>query len=385
VRLLVCTDYIYVRDFDGMVSTDRAFARFLDGVGQDLELVVIGRLQPEQGRSRYPLSPAVEFIPLPYYESLAEPARVLPATIRSLRILWRALTNVDAVWAIGPTPLSITLALLASARRRLLFIGARQDLPQYARSRHPDRRSIHLAADVLEAANRALARHHAVVVVGDDLSRRYRSARRKLELTASLISMDDLSDADEALARSYAGEIRVLSVGRLETEKNPLLLADILRELRAQDPRYRLIVCGEGLLEAPLRSRLAELGLAEHADLLGYIPFDAGLLDVYRTSHVFLHVSWTEGLPQVLFEAYACGVPVVATDTGGVAAAAAGSALVIPPGDAGVAATAVARLVNDTPLRSQLVQAGLRRARAHTYEAERSRLVRFLVSAGQSW
>jgi glycosyltransferase involved in cell wall biosynthesis len=223
-----------------------------------------------------------------------------------------------------------------------------------------------------------------VVVVGDDLSRRYRSARHKLELTASLISSDDLSDLDEASARSYSGEIRLLSVGRLEAEKNPLLLADILRELRAQEPRYRLVVCGEGLLEPALRSRLKDFGLAEHADLLGYIPFDAGLLDVYRTSHVFLHVSWTEGLPQVLFEAWASAVPVVATDTGGVAAAAAGSALLIRPGDAKVAADAVARLANDPTLRAKLVRAGLRQARAHTYESERSRLVRFLTSAGQS-
>src|SRR5262249_54859450 len=56
-------------------------------------------------------------------------------------------------------------------------------------------------------------------------------------------------------------------------------------------------------------------------ELLGYVPLDDGLLDVYRTSHVFLHVSWTEGLPQVLFEASAAGTPVVATDTGGVGAA----------------------------------------------------------------
>jgi glycosyltransferase involved in cell wall biosynthesis len=384
VRLLVCTDHVYVRERDGTVSTDRAFARFLDGLSQGLELVVIGRLQPREARSRYPLSRAVEFIPLPYYESLAEPARALGATIRSLRILWRALSDVDAVWAIGPTPLSIALALLARARRRPLFIGVRQDLPRYARSRHPNRRSIHLAADALEAANRALARRHAVVVVGDDLSRRYRSARHKLDLTASLISSDDLSDLDQASARSYRGEIRLLSVGRLEAEKNPLLLADILRELRAQEPRYRLVVCGEGVLEPALRSRLKDLGLADHADLLGYIPFDAGLLDVYRTSHVFLHVSWTEGLPQVLFEAWACAVPVVATDTGGVAAAAAGSALLIRPGDAKVAADAVARLANDPTLRAKLVHAGLRQARAHTYESERSRLIRFLTSAGQS-
>jgi glycosyltransferase involved in cell wall biosynthesis len=382
VRLLVYTDYVYVRDADGTVWADRAFARFLDGVAREIDVVVTGRLRPEAGRARYAITAASDFVPLPYYESLARPSRIVPQTARSLRIFWRALGRVDAVWVLGPTPLTIALACLAIARRRRLFLGVRQDLPQYARARHPGRRSIHVAADVLEATNRALARRHPIVVVGNELGRRYRSAPRRLELAVSLVSDKDIVDLDQALARSYDGEITVLSVGRLETEKNPLLLADALRRLRARDPRYRLVVCGEGPLERALRARLAELDLTEYAELLGYVAFDGGLLDVYRSSHVFLHVSWTEGLPQVLFEAYASGLPVVATDTGGVAAAAEGSALLVPPGDDAAAADAVARLVNDAAVRRRLMTAGLERAKAHTYEFEQERLVRFLTSNG---
>lgn len=382
MRLLVYTDYVYVRDADGNVWADRAFARFLDGIAKEIDVVIIGRLRPDQGRSHYALQAPSAFIPLPYYESLVQPSRTLPAAARSLRIFWRALADVDSVWVLGPTPLTTALAFLARVRGRRLFLGVRQDLPRYARSRHPRRRSIHVAADFLEATNRALARRNPIVVVGDELGRRYRSAPRRLELAVSLVSSKDVVDADEALARPYDGEIRVLSVGRLETEKNPLLLADVLGLLRARDPRYRLVICGEGPLEAALSDRLAERGLAEHAELLGYIPFDAGLLDVYRSSHIFLHASWTEGLPQVLFEAYASGLPVVATDTGGVAAAAKGCALLVRPGDAAAAADAVERLTTDAALRQRLVTAGLERASAHTYAAEQARLIRFLTSGG---
>ena len=62
------------------------------------------------------------------------------------------------------------------------------------------------------------------------------------------------------------------------------------------------------------------------------MPVDDGLMDVYRTADVFLHVSWTEGLPQVLFEAWAAGVPVVATAVGGVPAAAGDAAVLIAAG-----------------------------------------------------
>jgi hypothetical protein len=217
MRLLVYTDYVYVRDVDGNVWADRAFARFLDDIAKAIDVVIIGRLRPDPGRSHYRLRAPSAFIPLPYYESLVQPSRTLPAAARSLRIFWRALADVDSVWVLGPTPLTIALALLARVRGRRLFLGVRQDLPQYARSRHPGRRSIHVAADLLEATNRALARRHPIVVVGDELGRRYRSAPRRLELTVSLVSSRDVLDAEQALARPYDGEIRVLSVGRLET------------------------------------------------------------------------------------------------------------------------------------------------------------------------
>jgi glycosyltransferase involved in cell wall biosynthesis len=378
VRLLVYTYYVYRRDVDGTVSADRAFARFLDGVAGEIEVVVIGRLRPDSGRDHYTLGAIAAFVPLPHYVSLARPWSAMPAMVRSLRIFWRALDDVDAVWTLGPTPLTLAFALLARARGRRLFLGVRQDLPRYARSRHPGHRWIHLAADALDAASRAVARHHAVVVVGSDLSHRYRASPRRHELAVSLVRAEDVVRTEQALARAYDREVRVLSVGRLETEKNPLLLAEVLLRLRARDARYRLLVCGEGPLEAALRARLTALELADHADLLGYVPLGRGLLDIYRSSHVFLHVSWTEGLPQVLFEAYASGLPVVATDTGGVAAAAEGSALLVPPGDPAAAADAVARLATERALRERLIRAGLDRARAFTSEAEQAQLVRFL-------
>ena len=167
----------------------------------------------------------------------------------------------------------------------------------------------------------------------------------------------------------------MLSVGRLETEKNPLLLADILAELGAG---YRLQIVGEGPLEADLRARLEELGVADRAELLGYVPLDGGLMDRYRAADLFLHVSWTEGLPQVLLEAFAARAPVVATDVGGVGAVAGGAALLIEPGDARAAADAIRRLMGDSALRSELVAAGVERARSRTADEELRRIVRYI-------
>ncbi len=112
------------------------------------------------------------------------------------------------------------------------------------------------------------------------------------------------------------------------------------------------------------------------------MPFGEPLAELYRDSHVLLHVSWTEGLPQVLLEGFAAATPVVATDVGGVGGAVAGAALLVPPGDAEAAAEAVRSVVDDPALRERLREAAHRYALAHTAEAETLAVAEFLRRGG---
>jgi len=381
LRLAVYTDYVYRRD-GRAVYADRAFALFVSRLGEELEhLTLLGRVDPRPGRSHYELPAHTEFVPLPYYSTLARPFSAAPAMLRSLGVFWRTLGGVDAVWLLGPSPLTIVFAMLAGLRGRRVVLGVRQDLPRYARSRHPGRWSILAAAVLLESVNRLIARWASAIVVGPDLARHYRRAARLLTLSVSLVRAEDILSEHAALGRSYEGELRVLSVGRLEAEKNPLLLVDVLARLNAADPRWRLVVCGEGPMEPQLRASLRAAGLEDRADVRGYVPIEDGLRDLYLESHLFLHVSWTEGLPQVLFEAFAAGLPTVATAVGGVADASGDSALLVPPGNPEAAATSLERLAREPGLRSELVVSALERARWHTLDAECSRVHRFIADS----
>jgi glycosyltransferase involved in cell wall biosynthesis len=201
-----------------------------------------------------------------------------------------------------------------------------------------------------------------------------------LDATVSLITTADVKAGADAARRSYDGEVlTLLTVGRLDPEKNPLLLAEVLALLRERDPRWRLVVCGEGDLAGALRARLERMGLSNHFELRGYVPLDGGLLDLYRGSHVFLHVSNTEGLPQVLIEAYASGLPTVATAVGGVRSLADCSVLV-EPGAAAAAAAAVQGVAGDSGLRERLIAAGLNRAKGATLEVQTRRVADFLAA-----
>jgi glycosyltransferase involved in cell wall biosynthesis len=378
VRLVVYTDYLY-RERDGQVFGERAFVRFLGALARQLGgLRLLGRLDRGPGPAHYLLDDAIEFTALPHYQRLTQigpVARSVPGTIATM---WRALDDADAVLSLGPYPHAIVLALIALIRRRRLVLGVRQDFPAYVRHRHPRQRSLQLAASLLEGCWRAIALRVPVIAVGPDLAARYRRSPRVLDAAISLIRAADVEAGARAADRTYDTErLQLLTVGRIDAEKNPLLLPEVLALLREQEPRWRLIVCGEGDLVDALVARVAELGLADHCEVRGYVPLDGGLLDLYRESHAFLHVSRTEGLPQVLIEAYASGLPSVATAVGGVRALGDCSELV-PPDDAVAAAGAVQRLIDDSALRERLVAAGLARARRSTLEAQAGEVGRFI-------
>jgi glycosyltransferase involved in cell wall biosynthesis len=381
VRLAVYTDYAYHR-VGGEVFAERAFALFLARLAGAFDrLVLVGREAPVPGRARYAVGAGVELVPLPYYRRLSEPRAVLRSSIRSVSMFWRALHGVDAVWLLGPHPLAIVFVALAAVRRKRVVLGVRQDMPAYVGSRHPGRSWLRLAAAALDAVWRGLARVFPVVVVGPEIAARYGGARSLLEITVSLVDERDLVPAEVALRRSYDDGLRVISVGRLEAEKNPLLLADVLARLRQDDDRWRLTVCGEGAMQEALEDRLRELGVAERAELLGYVPFGPQLLDLYRDSHALLHVSWTEGLPQVLVEAFAIGLPVVATDVGGVAGAVGEAVRLVPAGDAGAAASELRAIATDEALREGLVRGGHEYAATRTATVEVTRVAEFLRRA----
>ena len=378
MRVAVYTDYAYARGADGIYA-ERAFALFLGSLAARVErTVIIGRLRPAGGESRYRLPGNVDFVPLPYYESLAKPAGALNGMLGSLRAFWRGIDDVEVCWLLGPHPLALAFIALARLRRRRVVLGVRQDLQAYTRTRHPGRRTLALAADLLEKAYRMCARRYPVVVVGPALRDLYGNSPRLLEIAVSLVGEDQIEAAGSAPA-ALGDPVRILSVGRIDREKNPLLMAEVLAALNADEPNgWRLVVCGEGPMADELRARLAELGVADLAVLRGYVQHGAELREAYDSSDVLLHVSWTEGLPQVILEAFAARLPVVATDVGGIGAAVGGATVLIPPG-AVEDAVAALRSVKESPeLRAGLMEAGTGYAREHSTEAEIEKLLSFM-------
>jgi glycosyltransferase involved in cell wall biosynthesis len=383
VRLGIYADLVYRADNDG-VSTDRAFILFINALADRIdELVVFGRLEPASGRAPYALSERLRFVALPHYARVTSIRSLLRSLAGARRAFADELDRIDAVWLFGPHPVALEFARLAHTRRVPVILGVRQDFPQYIAHRLPGRRWVWAipVAHLLDHAFRLLARRLPTVVIGEALGARYRhgDGADLLATGISLVSRSTVATSGAVLAKDWSGELRLLSVGRVDAEKNPLLLPDILARLRPKGT-WRLIVVGEGQLADAVAARAAELGVSDDLDLRGYVSHGDGLRDLYDTSHALLHVSHTEGVPQVLFEAQAAGLPVVATDVGGVAAALGHGerGLLVARADAAAAAEACERLRREPELRNALIRRGLEFARRESLESQLDRLVAFL-------
>lgn len=191
------------------------------------------------------------------------------------------------------------------------------------------------------------------VVTVSDYNRRHLAAFADPERIVRIYNGLDL-DRFAPNGASAAEPPLVLAVGRLIEKKG---LADLVRAcalLRARGLVFRCSIVGKGTLERELRALVRELRLDGIVELAGPQPRDR-LLELYRRASVFAAPCVVgsdgnrDGLPTVLPEAMALGVPVVSTDVTGIPELVehGRTGIVVPQHDPSALADAVARLLED--------------------------------------
>jgi glycosyltransferase involved in cell wall biosynthesis len=165
------------------------------------------------------------------------------------------------------------------------------------------------------------------------------------------------------------GELTVLYAGRLAREKGLDLLAESFLAARRQDPRLHLVLAGGGPEEAPLRERLGE-----HATFLGW-QTGVDLARTYASADAFLFASRTDTFGQVILEAQASGLPVVAAREGGpVSLIDSGETGLLTAPDPEALAGALLSLVNQPLLADRIRRGALASVATRTWDAALERL-----------
>jgi glycosyltransferase involved in cell wall biosynthesis len=159
---------------------------------------------------------------------------------------------------------------------------------------------------------------------------------------------------------------RILSSGRLVEKKGFAVLVEACRVLADRGERFECVIGGSGELERDLRARVERLGLAGRVTITGQALVQEKIIefmhggDVYALPCVWAADNDVDGLPQMLMEAMACGLPAVSTRLVGIPDLIQHEAtgLLVAPNAVTELADALARLMHDPALAARLARAG---------------------------
>lgn len=168
----------------------------------------------------------------------------------------------------------------------------------------------------------------------------------------------------------------VVGVGALVPQKDPLTFVRAMAVVRRARPDVQALWVGDGELREEVEHEIARLQLGDTLHLPG---FRTDVDELMSAGDVFAMSSVFEGLPLVVMDAFALGVPVVATAGSGIPELVDDGAtgLLVPVGDADALGTALARVLDDRALAAALRAAALVRVREYSIErtAERTLMV----------
>ncbi|SMD03143.1 glycosyltransferase family 4 protein [Primorskyibacter flagellatus] len=174
-------------------------------------------------------------------------------------------------------------------------------------------------------------------------------------------------------------EIRLIFVGRLAPVKGIRVLFEALDDLFMRIPNLRLTLVGDGPDRARLEHEAARLG--DRVRFTGYLS-QAEVAETLAEHDICVLPSFAEGVPVILMEAMASGLPVIATQVAGVSELIEQgvSGLIAPPGDVKTLRNHIETLVHDPALRDRMGQTGRKKVLAEFDVAGEAKRLALLIS-----
>jgi glycosyltransferase involved in cell wall biosynthesis len=313
---------------------------------------------------------AVTEVEIPFYAGLT-------IGVPSLFAVAEALTEhrYDLVHVCSPGPIGIAATVIARVMGLPVLGSYHTELQTYARMRSGDARIEGVMRAILTAVygqcRVVMSPSHAadasLVELGIPAERTARWDRG-----VDLERFSPARYAPNVLPESPGGHgerFNVLYVGRLSKEKGIDLLADAFLIARDRDPRLHLVLAGRGPEEEALRKRLGDA-----ATFLGWVEGD-DLPRVYASADLFMFASTTDTFGQVILEAQASGLPVLAVNAGGPADLIEDgrSGCLVEP-EASALAGALRGLARREAIRERLATGGLLAVRERSWERSLAQL-----------
>lgn len=166
------------------------------------------------------------------------------------------------------------------------------------------------------------------VAIGEEMRRHFNVTADRLWVISNFYDVTELQEVARRplppwLEDAFSGSDVWISVGRLHKQKNQSFLLRLFAKVRPNYPNARLVLVGDGPEQAVLASLCEELGLTFDTSKndcvnvqaeVWFLGYQACVPELLARSKLFLLPSLSEGFPNALVEAMACGVPSIAAD-----------------------------------------------------------------------
>jgi len=201
-----------------------------------------------------------------------------------------------------------------------------------------------------------LVKNYPAIFLGKALIKNYDKINSKyMFFSMNLIKENEIFYRNDTCQNDL---IKLLYVGNIEKEKGLDALLEALNYLQAKEINFILEIVGEGPYRSFLEKKIKKLDLQDKVKFSGAIMFGNELFQKYKSADIFVLPSLSEGIPKVLFEAMAFGLPIVATKVGGIPDVIKHleNGYLVKPGNSIQLAEAINVLIKNSDLRKKIIQ-----------------------------
>ena len=369
-------------------EAEGSFARYVDSLAPYFDRVILSVPvfdTPPASGSRV-TAKNVTLAPLPYFPG---PRQFYPM-LRSVQPRLRSwVDQCDIIHLRVPSPAAIFAFRLARARNKpifLLVVGDSQALLPHLGYSGLKKTLFSMYVAFEEWAVRFMTNRTLTFANGRALREKHEAHGAKVhETRTTTLSLADVATRSDTCAQP---RIRILTVSRIDPRKGLRMLPSMIAALAAEGADVTIDIVGPpiGLIGESERDAIAadaeRLRVADRVILHGTVELDR-LMPMYREFDLFvLPTRPGEGIPRVLMEAMAAGLPVVTTDVAGISSLVTDgdNGLLVPDGSTNALVDAVRSLIKTPALRQRLIQGGYATARAHTLERQAASLMQTVAA-----
>ena len=366
-----------------------SFARYVDSLApyfDEISLCVPVLAEP-RGEGTAVRSRNVTLAPLPAFDG---PMHFYPRLARVLPRLIAWARRIDLLHCRVPSPAAVfafAIARLAGRSAFLLVVGDMRALLPSMPYRGLKRGLWRLYTDFEEHSIQWMAGRSLTFANGPALSAKHaRPDRPVVQTTTTTIGERDIATRPDTCAET---RVRALTVSRIDPRKGLRVLPNALRQLLHSGVDITLDIVGPTVgrpgddEQAAILDDARRLGVADRIGMPGAVPLDR-LLPLYSRYDLFVLPTLPgEGIPRVLLEAMAAGLPIVTTRVAGIPDLVIheSNGLLVDRPSADAVAGAMVRVVRDPALRQRLIANGYATARGCTLETQAARMME-TVSSG---